>query len=242
MGIVQPTLANKLRLLTLTQAQQEFCVAQNLTERHARAVLRLPTEELRFKALKTAAQRGYTVQQTEAMVERVISARPKPKRKLMVKDVRIFVNTIEHALKVMTGSGIPATATRNESDEYIEYVVRIPARPLSRQHPEEKVSARNYEEMIPLCKEKDVVPKDEEPVSSKQKCEQAPHLLEHDSKEIMQKNNRQPSVQEEKINLQLGKTDKQMTDLLQKKTAIVLCAGKKEHEESTLDTGRRNEE
>ena len=94
-----------------------------------RAVLRLPTEELRSKALKAAAQRGYTVQQTEAMVERVLSARPKPKRKLMVKDVRIFVNTIEHALKVMTGSGIPATATRNESDEYIEYVVRIPTRP-----------------------------------------------------------------------------------------------------------------
>ena len=66
------------------------------------------------------------------MVERVLSARPKPKRKLMVKDVRIFVNTIEHALKVMTGSGIPATATRNESDEYIEYVVRIPTRPPAR--------------------------------------------------------------------------------------------------------------
>lgn len=138
LGIAQPTLANKLRLLTLTPAQQEFCVAQSLTERHARAVLRLPTEELRSKALKAAAQRGYTVQQTEAMVERVLSARPKPKRKLMVKDVRIFVNTIEHALKVMTGSGIPATATRNESDEYIEYVVRIPTRPPARPPVQEK--------------------------------------------------------------------------------------------------------
>ena len=59
LGIAQPTLANKLRLLTLTPAQQEFCVAQSLTERHARAVLRLPTEELRSKALKAAAQRGY---------------------------------------------------------------------------------------------------------------------------------------------------------------------------------------
>ena len=138
LGMAQPTLANKLRLLTLTPAQQEFCVAQNLTERHARAVLRLPTEELRSKALKTAAQRGYTVQQTEALVERVLSARPKPKRKLMVKDVRIFVNTIEHALKVMTGSGIPATATRNENEEYIEYVVRIPTRPAARPAVQEK--------------------------------------------------------------------------------------------------------
>ena len=113
-------------------------MAQNLTERHARAVLRLPTEELRSKALKTAAQRSYTVQQTEALVERVLSARPKPKRKLMVKDVRIFVNTIEHALKVMTGSGIPATATRNENEEYIEYVVRIPTRPAARPAVQEK--------------------------------------------------------------------------------------------------------
>ncbi|MFQ7158999.1 MAG: ParB/RepB/Spo0J family partition protein [Ruthenibacterium sp.] len=137
LGIAQPTLANKLRLLTLTPAQQEFCVAQNLTERHARA-MRLPTEELRSKALKTAAQRSYTVQQTEALVERVLSARPKPKRKLMVKDVRIFVNTIEHALKVMTGSGIPATATRNENEEYIEYVVRIPTRPAARPAVQEK--------------------------------------------------------------------------------------------------------
>ena len=138
LGMAQPTLANKLRLLTLTPVQQEFCVAQNLTERHARAVLRLPTEELRSKALKTAAQRGYTLQQTEALVERVLSARPKPKRKLMVKDVRIFVNTIEHALKVMTGSGIPATATRNENEEYIEYVVRIPTRPAARPAAQEK--------------------------------------------------------------------------------------------------------
>ena len=78
------------------------------------------------------------MQQTEALVERVLSARPKPKRKLMVKDVRIFVNTIEHALKVMTGSGIPATATRNENEEYIEYVVRIPTRPAARPAVQEK--------------------------------------------------------------------------------------------------------
>ena len=44
----------------------------------------------------------------------------------MVKDVRIFLNTIDHAIKVMTGSGIPATAKKQQNDEFIEYVVRIP--------------------------------------------------------------------------------------------------------------------
>ena len=126
LGIAQPTLANKLRLLTLTQEQQDICTEANLTERHARAVLRLPTSELRTKALRTAAERGYNVQQTEALVERVLSHKSKPKRSVMVRDVRIFVNTIDRAVKMMTGSGIPATAEKREQADYIEYVVRIP--------------------------------------------------------------------------------------------------------------------
>ena len=125
-AVAQPTLANKLRLLTLTQEQQDICTEANLTERHARAVLRLPTSELRTKALRTAAERGYNVQQTEALVERVLSHKSKPKRSVMVRDVRIFVNTIDRAVKMMTGSGIPATAEKREQADYIEYVVRIP--------------------------------------------------------------------------------------------------------------------
>ena len=133
LGIAQPTLANKLRLLTLTQEQQDICTEANLTERHARAVLRLPTSELRTKALRTAAERGYNVQQTEALVERVLSHKSKPKRSVMVRDVRIFVNTIDRAVKMMTGSGIPATAEKREQADYIEYVVRIPThRPVNR--------------------------------------------------------------------------------------------------------------
>lgn len=126
LGIAQPTLANKLRLLMLTQEQQEICLAANLTERHARAVLRLPTSEQRTKALRTAAERTYNVQQTEALVERLLTQKPKPKRAVMVRDVRIFVNTIDRAVKLMTGNGIPATAEKREQPEYIEYIVRIP--------------------------------------------------------------------------------------------------------------------
>lgn len=126
LGIAQPTLANKLRLLTLTQEQQEICIAANLTERHARAVLRLPTSELRTKALRTAAEHTYNVQQTEALVERLLTQKPKQKRAVMVRDVRIFVNTIDRAVRLMTGNGIPATAEKHEQPDYIEYVVRIP--------------------------------------------------------------------------------------------------------------------
>ena len=44
----------------------------------------------------------------------------------MVRDVRIFVNTIDHAIRLMTDNGVPATAHREEKDGYIEYTVRIP--------------------------------------------------------------------------------------------------------------------
>lgn len=126
LGIAQSTLANKLRLLTLNQEQRELCIAENLTERHARAVLRLPTCELRTKTLRIAAQRGYNVQQTEALVERILSQKPRPRHSIMVKDVRIFLNTIDRAVRLMTGSGIPATTEKHEQADYIEYVVRIP--------------------------------------------------------------------------------------------------------------------
>ena len=127
LGIAQPTLANKLRLLSLTPSQQQLCIDANLTERHARAVLCVKDETQRTKLLAIAAQRHYSVQQTEELVAKSQAPRrPKPKKRVMVKDVRIFLNTIDHAIKVMTGSGIPATAKKQQNDEFIEYVVRIP--------------------------------------------------------------------------------------------------------------------
>lgn len=126
LGIAQPTLANKLRLLTLDDEQEKICVEAGLTERHARAVLRLPDGEMRTRALKAIVQNSYNVQQTEQFVSKILENKPRPQRRMMVKDVRIFVNTIERAVKLMTGNGIPATATKKEQGDYIEYVVRIP--------------------------------------------------------------------------------------------------------------------
>ena len=126
LGMAQPTLNNKLRLLSLSKEEQAQCLNLGLTERHARAVLRLPTSEQRTKALRAAAEHTYNVQQTEALVERLLTQKPKQKRTVMVRDVRIFVNTIDRAVKLMTGNGIPATAEKREQPDYIEYVVRIP--------------------------------------------------------------------------------------------------------------------
>ncbi len=128
LGIAQPTLANKLRLLTLTEQQEKICTENDLTERHARAVLRLPTSEARTLVLEKAVERHYNVMQTEELVERLVQGRHRPKRRMMVRDVRIFVNTINRAVQMMTAGGIPATAERTESEEYIQYLVRIPTK------------------------------------------------------------------------------------------------------------------
>ena len=126
LGMAQPTFANKLRLLQLTADQRQFVLDNNLTERHARAVLRLP-ENRRSEALITIAKRKMNARATDLYIEQLLNeATPGRHRISMVKDVRIFVNTIDHAIRLMTDNGVPATAHREERDGYIEYTVRIP--------------------------------------------------------------------------------------------------------------------
>lgn len=126
LGMAQPTLANKLRLLQLTADQRQFVLDNQLTERHARAVLRLP-ENRRSEALITIAKRRMNARQTDLYIEQLLNAAGKSRHRIsMVKDVRIFVNTIDHAIRLMTDNGVPATSHREEKDGYIEYTVRIP--------------------------------------------------------------------------------------------------------------------
>ena len=126
LGMAQPTFANKLRLLQLTADQRQFILDNGLTERHARAVLRLP-ENRRSEALITIAKRRMNARATDLYIEQLLSETAKGKHRIsMVKDVRIFVNTIDHAIRLMTDNGVPATAHREERDGYIEYTVRIP--------------------------------------------------------------------------------------------------------------------
>ena len=129
-GKSQSAVANKLRLLRLSPDCVRLLREHDLSERHARALLRLTDEEDRLKALQVIAARGYNVAQSEAHIEELLKLKQKtPPQRLptyIVKDVRIFVNTIDHAIRLMTDNGVPATAHREERDGYIEYTVRIP--------------------------------------------------------------------------------------------------------------------
>ncbi len=133
LGKKQSTIANKLRLLRLTFDEQEWIASASLSERHARALLRIDDESLRREVLSKIIAENLNVSQTEAFITDTLMKRspsvqykPKQEKKAVVKDVRIFVNTINKALDTMRMSGINATSSKSETDEYIEYNVRIP--------------------------------------------------------------------------------------------------------------------
>ena len=130
LGKSQPTVANKLRLLQLSPEVRDIVTEKNLSERHARALLRLP-EALRGGALQRILNEHLNVAQTdrlvEAMAEQVNRPPHAPRRSMpVIKDVRLFFNTVTNAVSVMRRAGIEAVTSQRECEGYIEYVVRIP--------------------------------------------------------------------------------------------------------------------
>lgn len=130
LGYSQAAVANKLRLLRLPAEVRDQLVAAGMTERHARALLRLENRTLREAALARIVGERLTVAQTERMVEDMLNGRARRRAaRPLVKDVRIFFNTMNHALDIMRRGGIDAQSRRLDGEDYIEYVVRIPKTP-----------------------------------------------------------------------------------------------------------------
>ena len=129
LGYAQPTVANKLRLLRLTAEQRARMVQAGLTERHARALLRIENEQQRDKLLDRIIREKLTVAGTERMVEALCSGKKRVLPPPLLRDVRLFSNTLEKAMQNMLRAGIPAQSEKNETEEYIEYLVRIPKKP-----------------------------------------------------------------------------------------------------------------
>ena len=127
LGLSQSAVANKLRLLRLPEEERARMIAAGLTERHARALLRLTQREWRQAALNRVIEGKMTVAATERLVEEMLTGRVRRKpAKPLVRDVRVFFNTVNHALDIMRRGGIPAEGHRRDGEDYIEYVVRIP--------------------------------------------------------------------------------------------------------------------
>lgn len=130
LGKSQSTIANKLRLLHLTYEEQDWIVQAGLSERHARALLRIYDQELRREALSKIIAENLNVTQTEEMIDKLlystcVSEKSKGKQRIVVKDVRIFVNTINKAIETMKQAGIDAVCKHKDAGDYIEYTVKI---------------------------------------------------------------------------------------------------------------------
>ena len=117
-----------LRLLRLSEPVRQGLRQAGLTERHARALLRLPDESAQLSALAVIAARSWNVAQTESYIERLLTETPAPQRSAtyIIKDVRLFLNSIDRSLQVMRQSGVNADLGRRDTDNESLLTIRIP--------------------------------------------------------------------------------------------------------------------
>jgi ParB family chromosome partitioning protein len=129
LGKSQSAVANKLRLLRHPPAVVNAIRQNGLTERHARALLRLDSVADRAAALETIIANHYNVSQTEAYITRLLTGDEKEKRNkpiMIIKDIRLLFNTIDRAVTVMQGVGVAASIEKQETDNGYVMTIKIP--------------------------------------------------------------------------------------------------------------------
>ncbi len=129
LGKSQPAIANKLRLLKLPPDVLELMRGSELTERHARALLRLPYGNAQFSAAKYILSHGLTVAASEAYVERLLETKAAKASgrhaTFIMKDIRLFVNTISRGLDLMRQGGIESDMERSEDADQLVLTIKI---------------------------------------------------------------------------------------------------------------------
>lgn len=131
LGKSQSAVANKLRLLKLPPDALSTLRDAGCSERHARALLRLESPEQQCQTARQVAAQGLTVAQTEAVVDALLASQPRRSGKrptFIVKDVRLFLNTITRSLDLMRSAGVNAQCRREDTDEEILLTIHIPRR------------------------------------------------------------------------------------------------------------------
>lgn len=129
-GKTQSAVANKLRLLRLSPHNMDLIRSAALTERHARALLRLEGEENRINATNYIIEHDLNVGRTEQYIESLLTMEEQPQgeRKMvrLIKDVRFFLNTLNRAVGVMVEAGVGATVERQDREDGMILTISIP--------------------------------------------------------------------------------------------------------------------
>ena len=135
LGKNQSTVANKLRVLKLSPMVQKLLIENNLTERHARALLKLPNEEYQLMALEKVIKQELNVKRTEQIIEQMlvditkedmIKHKANQKVKSYIRDMRLVTNTITEAVNLIQKAGVDAKYTMKEHADSYEIRIKIP--------------------------------------------------------------------------------------------------------------------
>ncbi|MGI6614589.1 MAG: nucleoid occlusion protein [Dethiobacteria bacterium] len=129
LGKSQSTIANKMRLLKLPVEVKELLVKEQLSERHARALLKLETEEQQLAMIQQIIKKKLTVSETENKIDQIVGKEETggsaPQRKVVVRDVRIFLNTLREAVRIIEKSGLSPEVEEKVERDYVEVTIRF---------------------------------------------------------------------------------------------------------------------
>ena len=131
LSMSQSCVANKLRILRLTAPEREKIIEYNLTERHARALLKIESVEQRMRIIEYIKEHNLNVATTEKYIDRLLadseaSWHHRAPRRIILKDIRLFYNSIDKAVSLVRQAGIAVESERTEADDAIEVLIRIP--------------------------------------------------------------------------------------------------------------------
>lgn len=130
LGYAQSTLANKLRLRKLSSDERRLITEYGLTERHARALLRLDDPEKRISVINQAGRRKLNVESTERLIDSMIEYDKYKERirkgSAIFRDLRLFMNTVNKAVETMQIAGVDVNVDKKQSEDFLEYHIRVP--------------------------------------------------------------------------------------------------------------------
>lgn len=128
-GKSQGFVANKLRLLKLSEPVRQAILNRQITERHGRALLAVAPEQ-QVTVLHQIIDRQLTVKETEALIADLAPQKTKRRRKVTKQgvngDTRVAVNTIRQSVKMVTDAGLPLTTKEEETADRYRIIIDIP--------------------------------------------------------------------------------------------------------------------
>lgn len=134
LGKAQSTIANKLRLLRFSDSERALLISGNLSERQARAIIRISDESTRKSILEKVISRQLNLDQTELLVSKTLEGAEEPKRKKAVNPLlsqfpeppRLYMNSINRLIRKMKDAHIPCETQSEKKDGFYQYIIRFP--------------------------------------------------------------------------------------------------------------------